>query len=887
LKIISLFLCFIVFGQINLAQNLKIINNNVIIVAHKVDEPIKIDGQLNENIWKGKPITGFTQLDPDEGKPATEKTNVWVAYDKDNLYIAAQLFDSHPENIDRSLTRRDVDIQSDWFYIGIDSYHDKRTGFYFGVNAGGSISDGTISNDATNFDGTWDGIWESSTKINKKGWALEIKIPFTQLRFEYSKEMQWGINFTRNIKRKNESDFFVMVPKKESGFVSHFAVLTGLNGISEKKRFELLPYIVQKAQYLVHDAGDPFYKGNQYKTSIGGNIKVGIGSNLTVDAAINPDFGQVEVDPAVVNLTAFETFFKEKRPFFIEGSNIFDFGRGGANNNFNFNFGVPELFYSRRIGRSPQGEITKNYSHADYPSDTRILAAAKLTGKLSNSISIGAVSAITEKTFARLENNGIHSKEEVEPLTHYGVFRLKNEFEDGYSSIGLNFTSVNRKLSYQPLKDILVKDAYTFGIDGWTFLDKDKEYVLTGSLVGSYVGGSKKALQVVQEKPYRYFQRPDSSPMRYDSNRTSLTGSYGRVMLNKQKGNLILNSAIGFVTPGFEYNDLGFQYWADKINGHFLLGYQWLQPGKVFRQVWISAAHFREYDFEGNLIGNGAGVFSNFRFLNYYGFRLFYFYGFESLNKSLTRGGPLTINPKGYRIRLSTYSDDRENTVIRINGSYKNDELGSFGSSIGLNVSWKPMPQLNLSFGPDFSRSINKIQWLDKYKDATAVKTFGNRYVFAQLEQKTVSANIRVNWTFTPKLSLQIFIQPLLAGGHYNDFKELSKPATKNFHIFGKDNNSSIVYDKNNDSYEVSPDKLNNAKSFSISNPDFNFKSLRGNLVLRYEILPGSVLYLAWTHGRVNEDNPGVFNFSRDFKNLWNSPADNVILLKFSYWIDV
>jgi len=887
LKVFILFFTALFYCRTVSAQGIQVKNSKAVIIAQKVTQKIKIDGILNENEWKAVPVSDFTQRDPDEGDAPTEKTNVWVAYDKNNLYVAAKLYDSNPQKIDRTLSRRDANVESDWFYLALDTYHDKRTGFFFGINAGGSITDGTISNDATDFDASWDGVWYSAVNIDSTGWSLEMKIPFTQLRFEHSDKMEWGINFSRDIKRKSEADFFVMVPKTESGFVRYFATLTGLNGIAAKRRLELLPYIVQKAQYLVHDSSDPFYKGNQYQSSFGGDIKIGIGSNLTVDATINPDFGQAEVDPAVVNLSAFETFFEEKRTFFIEGSNIFDFGRGGTSTNFNFNFGVPNLFYSRRLGRNPQGRITKDYTHIDYPTDTRILAAAKLTGKIDNSISIGAVSAVTERTFAELENNGVHTSEEVEPLTHYGEVRVKKESTNGFSSLGMNFTSVNRDLSYKPLKDQLVKEAYTFGLDGWTFLDKDKDYVITGAFVGSYVGGSKKAIQLVQEEPFRYYQRPDAKPFRFDSNRTSLTGGYGRVVLNKQNGNVILNSAIGFVTPGFEYNDIGFQYWADKINGHFLLGYQWLDPGKIFRTVWLAGAHFREYDFDGNLLNSGVGFFSNFKFLNYYGFRPFFFYNFESTSKSLTRGGPLTTNPAGYSIRLSAYSDSRKDIVFNIGGRYQHDDLGGFNSSINFSFLWKPVSQLSFSIGPRYSREINATQWLQKYKDPTAVNTFGNRYVFAQLEQKTLSADIRLNWTFTPTLSLQIFIQPLFAVGHYNDFKELSAPSTKDYRIYGRNNNSSIEYNGSDDSYIVNPDKKNNAGHFTISNPDFNFKSLRGNLVLRYEVLPNSILFLVWTHGRVNFDNPGKFSLGNDFKSLWHSPADNIILLKFSYWINV
>jgi hypothetical protein len=391
------------------------LSNPKVVPAIKLENlNIILDGKLTEPIWKLNPVNEFTQKDPDEGKPSTEKTEVWVAYDAESIYVAARLYDSKPDSIDASLARRDNYFSSDWFAFYVDPYNDKKTGYLFGINAGGTIIDGVLYNDSWD-DWSWDGIWQSKSSVDENGWTVEMKIPFSQMRFNQSDAMTWGVNFYREIKRNNEKSFYVMVPKKESGFVSKFAPLEGLNGINPKQRFEVIPYFVQKAQYLVHDSEDPFYKSDQYKTTLGADFKIGIGSNLNVDATINPDFGQVEVDPAVINLSAFESYFNEKRPFFIEGMEKFYFGIGGANNNWGFNFGWPELFYSRRIGRAPSGE-TSDADFEKYPSETRILGAAKLTGKLNESSTIGLISAITERTYATLWNNGIKTSHEVEPL---------------------------------------------------------------------------------------------------------------------------------------------------------------------------------------------------------------------------------------------------------------------------------------------------------------------------------------------------------------------------------------------------------------------------------------------------------------------------------------
>ena len=421
------------------------------IKSYRLTEPLMIDGVLNESVYENPAITKFIQKDPNEGDPITEKTEVWVSYDDDNIYFSGRFYDSKPDSIDVTLMRRDNIVESDWFFVSLDTYNDDRNGYFFAVNAGGSIADGTLYNDDWD-DDSWDGIWESKTRVDDKGWYVEMRIPFTQLRFKESEKMVWGINLDRDIKRKHEMSFYVMVPKNESGYVSKFADLVGLDGIKPKQRFELLPYFVQRAQYLVHDENDPFYKSNQYKTTFGTDLKFSLGSNLNVDATFNPDFGQVEVDPAIINLSEFETFYQEKRPFFIEGSNIFTFGYGGANNNWGFNFSVPELIYSRRIGRHPQGNVTLD-GYVDIPSETRILGAAKLTGKIDETWSVGALSSLTERTFATIQSsNGVNIEEQVEPLTHYGVFRTQKEFNSGKQAIGMIFTSVNRDLNTENLK---------------------------------------------------------------------------------------------------------------------------------------------------------------------------------------------------------------------------------------------------------------------------------------------------------------------------------------------------------------------------------------------------------------------------------------------------
>lgn len=856
----------------------------VVFAINLKEAKIILDGKLTEPIWKSKPVNDFTQKDPDEGNPSTEETQVWVAYDSENIYVGAYLKDSQAGKIDQSIARRDNFYSSDWFGFYVDPYNDKKTGFFFGVSAGGTRVDGTLFNDSWD-DSSWDGIWESKTSVDENGWTVEMKIPFSQLRFNQADVMTWGVNFYREIKRNNEKSYYVMVPKKESGFVSKFASLEGLEGINPKQRFEAMPYIVQKAQSLVHDSNDPFYKSNQYKTTIGADFKIGIGTNLNVDATINPDFGQVEVDPAVINLSAFESYFSEKRPFFIEGMDNYYFGIGGANNNWGFNFGWPELFYSRRIGRSPRGG-TSDAEYVQYPTETRILGAAKLSGKLNESTTIGALSAVTERTHATLWNKGVQSLEEVEPLSFYNVFRLKKEMNDGRQSLGVMFTGTNRSFDENKLEDKLSKSAYTLGIDGWTFLDEKKVYVLTGAFAGTYVSGSTKFLQSLQKQPIRYFQRPDQEFVSLDTNRTNLSGYYGRLMLNKQEGNFYLNSAVGVVSPGFEQNDLGFQWMANRINAHTVIGYRWFDPDSVFRSKNVYMAYSRSLDFDGNTISNFLWYRLGGTFRNYYGLFAGGNINFESMNPFLTRGGPLGVNASSYYVWVYGETDSREKLYFGGEVNYSENSIGGTYRSYNLSVNWKPNTQLSVSIGPNYEINNAVRQWVGNFADPTAVNTYKTRYVFGSINQYTLSTNIRLNWTFTPTLSLQLFVQPFFAVGDYNDFKEMAQPGTNNFSSYGQ-NGSTITYNSENETYTVDPDGNGPAKKFTFDNPDFNYKSLRGTAVLRWEFVPGSIFYFVWSHNQTNFDNPGNFSFARDLKNLWSSNGDNIFLVKFSYWLDI
>jgi hypothetical protein len=822
--------------------------------AIRLSEPITVDGILAETVWKnGSGISQFTQRDPNEGASPTQKTVVHLAYDDEAIYIGARLFDSAPDSIIARLGRRDANLTSDMFGFFIDPYYDRRSGFYFALNAAGTMYDGVLFNDEWD-DDSWDGVWEGKVKIDDQGWTAEMRIPYSQLRFKKKDRLVWGINFRRDIARKNERSYLVFTPKNGSGFVSRFVDLVGIENISPPRRIEVLPYLTTKAEYTQQLPGNPFNDGSKYLPGTGADFKVGIGSNLTLDATVNPDFGQVEVDPAVVNLSDVETFFSEKRPFFIEGATIFNFGQGGSRNNWGFNWANPQFFYTRRIGRAPQGSLP-SADFADAPLGTSILGAAKLTGKIGNNWNIGTLHALTARENAELHQGNRRWRREVEPLTYYGIMRAQKEIDEGRQGLGFISTLSARRFDDLRLRDEINSSALAAGIDGWTFLDANKTWVITGWAGMSQLRGNETRMIDIQRNSRHYFQRPDAGHLSVDSAATSLTGYAGRLLLNKQKGNIIFNSAIGFVDPKFDLNDMGFLWRTDVINGHVGGGYKWTKTGKVTRFAQLLGAVFGSRDFDGNTIWFGVWHSGYFEFLNYYSLNYSFAYNPETVNNNRTRGGPLTLNPPGWQANFFINSDSRKTWVFGLGTFSYSRGAKNWERGIDASVEWKPGANLSVSAGPTLWMNRNFAQYVTVINDPLATATFGSRYIFAELKQTELSASIRMNWTFTPRLSLQFYAQPLISSGEYRNYKELARPR----------------------SYDFNPYVINRSD-------DFNFKSLRGNAVLRWEYSPGSTLYFVWTQSRSDYENLGDFRFTRSLDRLVDARPDNIFLVKATYW---
>lgn len=849
--------------------------------AVRAEGPIQVDGVLSEPVWRSaEPVTDLRQRDPDHGAPATERTEIRVAFDDDALYVGARLWDTRPDSILARLTRRDVDITADRFSVFLDPYHDRRSGYYFEVNAAGVQYDGTLFNDNWD-DSSWDGVWEGRARLDAEGWSVEMRIPFSQLRFSNGGSGTWGVNFRRTLPRRIEDDFLAVPPRDESGFVSRFPHLLGLDGVQPRSTVEIVPYVTGKAEYLVRAAADPFHDGSRMAPNAGADLRMPLGSRLTLNATINPDFGQVEVDPAIVNLSDVEAFFQEKRPFFVENAQVFRFGNEGASDYWGFNWPEPGFFYSRRIGRAPQGSVPDSH-YTDYPLATTILGAAKVTGKLAPTWNFGMLHALTAKESADLATAaGVESEAEIEPLTYYGVARAQKEFAGRRHGLGFMANLMARRFDEARLEPELTRTSTLAALDGWTFLDRDRTWVLSGWSAASLVAGSKERIADLQRSSRRYYQRPDADHLDYDPERTSLAGGGARAWLNKEKGRWFGNSAFGLMSPGFDVNEMGFHTRSDVINAHSGWGYRWSDPGRFRKRGYVLGALFGSWDFGGVNTSRGAWFGGSTEFRNSYSTEYnLGLYAPTSSNR-LTRGGPLVRIPAGFDLSAYFDTDSKSRLFYFVSADLGGrDEGDTWNWSVSPGVEWKPASNLTLRVGPGFERQAEDVQYVTTVDDPTATATYAARYVFARLDQKTASANVRLNWAFTPGLSLQLYAQPLISSGRYTGYKELARPDTYEFLVYGT--NGSTFDPATN---TADPDGAGPAPPIALDPPDFNFKSLRGNAVLRWEYRPGSAFYLVWTQERVDFEPEGEFRFSRSVDRLFERQPENIFLAKLTYYL--
>ena len=834
-----------------------------------------VDGRLDDPVWDKVEWAGdFVQREPHEGKPPTEPTSFKILYDEKNLYVAIRAHDREPQKIVRRLARRD-NIDGDWVEIQLDSYNDRLTAFCLRVNAAGVKSDTFLSGDGEVEDEDWNPIWDVETAVDAKGWTAEMRIPLSQLRYAGGAQTTWGLQVWRKFFRSQETSFWQFIPRDSSGWVHCFGELRGLVGLRPQRQVELTPYTVASGRTFRSEPGNPFATGSASSFFGGLDGKVGVTSDLTMDFTINPDFGQVEADPSVVNLTAFETYYEEKRPFFIEGRNILSFDLMGGDGDFS----QDNLFYSRRIGRCPQRELSAGEGeYVDMPESTNILGAFKLTGKTRSGVSVGIIDAVTAAENAVLNSAGLERKEAVEPATNYLGLRFQKDYRGGDTVVGGMLTAVNRNLKDNEL-DFLHSSAYAGGFDilhTW----KNRTYSLQFMTAFSLVRGSEEALLRTQQSSLRYYQRPDATHVEVDPARRSLGGHAGTLTFNKfGSGHLSLSAGVTWRSPGFEVNDMGYTHYGDVALQYFWAGYRWWKPFFIFREVQLNFNEWTGLNFAGERIFTGGNISFWGRFKNYWQFGLGINRQFAGLSATTLRGGPSLRTEGGWNIWGQVRSDTRRRLQYNIMGSsYDGDRDFSFRRDLSIGLTYQASNALALTLAPEFEIYRPLLQWVTRSE-------FGGepRYIMAHLDQKTIGLTARLNWSLTPELSVQYYGMPFISAGAYSEFKRIAEARAERlkdrYHVFRSEE---IAADSGGTTYVVD-ENADGVADYSFSNPNFNFREFRSNLVIRWEYRSGSVVYLVWSQGRTGYGQTGRFAFGDGYRDLFATHPENVFLIKFSY----
>ncbi len=833
--------------------------------------PPEIDGLINDEAWNQVEWAGgdFRQVNPDKGKPASVQTKFKILYDAKNLYVVFRCYDPDPSKIVSRMSRRDG-FDGDWVEINIDSYYDKRTAFSFTSSVSGVKGDEYVSNNGDDWDTSWDPIWYLKTSIDSEGWVAELRIPLSQLRFADKPELTWGIQVQRRFFRNQERSQWQYIPPDAAGFVHLMGEMNGIKGIKPQKQLEIQPYVVTKAETFQKEEGNPYVTGSSSAASFGMDTKIGITSDITLDLTVNPDFGQVEADPSRVNLTAFELYFQERRPFFIEGNNTLNFPVASNDNN---------LFYSRRIGRSPQTSAVTDLSGNDGVKEyvkpngrTTILGAAKLTGKNKKGLSWGVLESVTSREFSEIDSLGYKRNQITEPLTNYFVSRIQQDIRKGNTVVGGMFTATNRKIE-DPRLNWLHKNAYSGGID---FLHHwmNRKYYVSGKAMMSHVQGSEEAIASTQLSSERYFQRPDNDHTTFNPSRKSLTGTGGQLIIGKKSGNLVSDLGVTWQSPELELNDIGFLQQTDIISQWLWMQYRILQPKGITRWQRFNINEWRDYDFGGRNLSEGYNINAHAEWKNLWQSGGGVTYIARNASNNDLRGGPTLRYPGGTFFWMYTRTDSRKKLSVQFNPNFGfgNDHY-SRNASVDLGITYRPTNALNISISPNISHNKNQMQYV-----ATADVAGEPRYIVGEINQTTLRVVMRATYMITPNLSIQYYGQPFGTSGQYSNFKSIVDAKASEYRgRYRAITPSALIdgmyaVDENND----------NTSDYSFGKPDFNFGQFRSNMVMRWEYIPGSTFFLVWTrerNGAFYDTGEGHRAYSFDF----SEKGHNIFLMKFTY----
>jgi hypothetical protein len=835
---------------------------------------IKLDGRLDDAAWaQAAWITDFTQKMPNEGAPPTDSMRIGILYDGDALYVGARMYSKDPSKLQAPLSRRDNTSQADHLWVSFDTYHDRRTAYSFGVTASGVRMDWYHPTDNEfDLDPGFDPVWEGNAVIDSVGWTTEMRIPFSQLRFTDKPVQVWGFNADHWNPATSEDVFWIPVPTNRTGWASYMGELVGIEGIKPTRRLELTPYSAGNATLTGgRDRRNPFDDGKNLAARAGADLKMGLGPNITLDATVNPDFGQVEADPAVVNLSAFEVFFDEKRPFFTEGAQLL---RGNG----------PSYFYSRRIGGRPGCPGLGDYR--DCPENATILGAAKVTGRLASGLSLGGLAAVTAREDVRTYDTATATfgRAVVAPPAGYGVVRVQQELGASRSVVGVTLTTVQRDLGGDPLLlGRYTRKAYTGGAD-WVLRWDRGAYVLRGWLGFSAIRGTAAAIDRVQRSGVHFFQRPDAGYVQYNPARTSLTGSIANLSLSKTSGSWLYDLQAGWESPGFDPNDAGRLGNADGRTGFAGLRYRQTKPRGKFQNYGASISTGGEFDFGGDRQYLFIEPAVDLTFRNFWTLNMYFDFWPRAFDHSATRGGPTmaTVQNWNYVVRLGNQFGAKTSWNVRV--YYGEDELGGETYRLSGGLSIRPSSRFQFSATPNYLRAIAPRQYITTL-DSGPAATYGGRYVFGFIDQSTFLMQLRANYTIGPDLTLEVYGEPFAASGRYYGIGHLAAARTFNLVQYGPDTTTTPSIGRDASGNYIIHDAAGYRRN--IGNPDFNILSFRSNAVLRWEWRPGSTLFLVWAQDRSAFDNRGRLVGFKELGDSFGAQGDSFLAVKISYWIPV
>ncbi|HKK08986.1 MAG TPA: DUF5916 domain-containing protein, partial [Gemmatimonadota bacterium] len=698
--------------------------------------------------------------------------------------------------------------------------------------------------DDGNEDVTWDAVWDAATRVDSSGWTAEFRIPLSQLRYDTKGRRTFGLLIERFVERYTETDTWPLLRPSRSGLVSQFGELTGLEGLGSPGHGEVTPYVVTRNVQTTPAAG----LGRTQEVTLGGDLEYRIASNIRLAATVNPDFGQVEADPSVLNLGAFETFYSERRPFFVEGKGLFRFpvncvvvvdcnsGEG--------------LFYSRRIGRSPQ--LAEMDGRGPGPVSTPILGAVKVTGRRTGGFTLGFLDAVTGRVTDPAGSI-------LEPTTNYAVARGSQDFDRGDGNAGFILTAVDRRVG-PGSAPYLHSSAYAGGVDARRrFAGR---FEVSGSLDLSRVAGSPEAIARTQRSTVHLYQRPDG-PLVYDSTRTSLSGSHLELRFAKVGGErLHFETAYQRRTPGFDINDVGFLEQADRQAWTTWAQLAFRTPNAVFQRLSWNFNNWEYWSLAGlpteRAVNTNVHTQLNNRWWIHLGGTLGQL-GTTWCDRC-ARGGP-AVRQDPYLAPWGGISGDERHALVPylwVN-YFRGD--GGRSSRIGLSpeLSYKVSTRFTTSLSADWTRNHDDAQYFDTFVDSGGTA----HYAFAHLEQRTLGLTWRLDYTFTPEATLQVYASPFVSRGTYSDLRELARPGASDY-----------------------ADRLRPYADPSL--PDgpggFDVQEFRSNVVFRWEYRPGSTLFLVWSQGREGSAPlQGGRSLLGDVGNLFGRAADNTFLVKLSY----